>query len=69
MNAPDAALAAFSKVTALKPDHVRAWIETARMQDKKRNYTEAIKTYQKALSLEPSNIAAVKEMAQVYSKT
>ena len=68
MNATDAALTAFSKATALKPGYVRAWIETARMQDKKRNYTESITSYQKVLSLEPSNISALKEMAQVYSK-
>ena len=68
MNANDAALTAFSKAATLKPDYVRAWIEIARMQDKKRNYSEAINNYRKALSLEPSNTSALKEMAQVYSK-
>ena len=68
MNANDAALTAFSKAAALKSDYVRAWIEIARVQDKKRNYGEAISNYQKALALEPSNTSALKEMAQVYSK-
>lgn len=62
-------LAAFRQATVIKTDYVRAYIEIARLLDRKGDFSGSIANYNTALKYEPGNVSALREMASIYSKT
>ncbi|HNY16047.1 MAG TPA: tetratricopeptide repeat protein, partial [Treponemataceae bacterium] len=64
----DESLAAFRQATVIKTDYTRAYIEIARLLDRKGDSAGAINAYGAALKIEPSNVSALREMAALYSK-
>lgn len=69
MKNDQAALVAFGGAIKLKPDYVRAHIETARIQTARNDNSAAIKSLQTALSFEADNSTAMKDLAVALLNT
>lgn len=67
LGADSDALAAFRAATVIKTDYTKAYIEIARLLDRKNDSSGAIANYLTALKYEPGNVSALREMAAIYS--
>jgi tetratricopeptide (TPR) repeat protein len=68
LNATGESLAAFKSATAIKKDYTKAYIEIARLLDRKGDVDGSISNYKTALGIEPGNVSALREIAAEYSK-
>ena len=59
---------AFGSAVRLRPSHVKANIELARISKGQKNLQASISYYAKALALEPANFVVLKELAQTYAE-
>lgn len=70
LNLQKEALASFRKAYAVNPQHAKAYLEEARLLRRGFNDLEgAINVYNKVLTIEPDNMAALKECGSVYAET
>ncbi|MBN1242599.1 MAG: tetratricopeptide repeat protein [Spirochaetales bacterium] len=68
LKSTDKALASFREAARLKPDYVSAWVQIGRALSARNDAKGAIDALLRALSFEPENVTALRELGSAYSK-
>ncbi|HOX18811.1 MAG TPA: tetratricopeptide repeat protein, partial [Spirochaetales bacterium] len=68
LKATDKALASFREAARLKPDYVAAWVQIGRALSARNDTKGAIDALLRALSFEPENVTALRELGAAYAK-
>ncbi|MBP7095380.1 MAG: tetratricopeptide repeat protein [Spirochaetia bacterium] len=68
LKATDKALMSFREAARLKPDYVGAWVQIGRALSARSDTKGAIDALLRALSFEPENVTALRELGAAYAK-